>query len=120
MPFCPGCHYEYVEGITRCPDCDLELVDTLPDKPPPAKVIDEPFVPIFAAIDEAEAKVVRSVLEGAGVPVWEKSDIVKFLGTLTVGPLASETIAVPESRADEARKLIEEALATGDQMPESP
>jgi hypothetical protein len=31
MPFCPKCRYEYKLGVTRCSDCDVELVDRLPD-----------------------------------------------------------------------------------------
>ena len=30
MPFCPKCKYEYREGFTLCPDCDVELVPELP------------------------------------------------------------------------------------------
>ena len=25
MPWCPGCSYEYVEGVKKCPDCGLDL-----------------------------------------------------------------------------------------------
>lgn len=32
MPFCPVCHYEYVEGIEKCSDCGVELVNRLPSK----------------------------------------------------------------------------------------
>jgi hypothetical protein len=31
MPFCPSCGYEYEAGVTRCTDCDTELVAALPD-----------------------------------------------------------------------------------------
>ena len=27
MPVCPNCDYEYVEGVTICPDCGEQLVD---------------------------------------------------------------------------------------------
>lgn len=29
MAWCPKCKNEYVAGITHCPDCDIDLVDTL-------------------------------------------------------------------------------------------
>ena len=31
MPFCPECQAEYREGFTRCAECDLDLVEKLPD-----------------------------------------------------------------------------------------
>ncbi|SCP94930.1 hypothetical protein [Anaerobium acetethylicum] len=30
MPWCPNCKNEYVEGITECADCHVELVEELP------------------------------------------------------------------------------------------
>ena len=30
MAWCPQCKNEYVEGVTHCPDCDVDLVETLP------------------------------------------------------------------------------------------
>ena len=32
MPFCPTCRAEYVEGIKKCHDCDVELVTELPEE----------------------------------------------------------------------------------------
>ncbi|MCI9134778.1 MAG: hypothetical protein HFI31_11435 [Lachnospiraceae bacterium] len=29
MAWCPRCKNEYVEGITHCPDCDVDLIDQL-------------------------------------------------------------------------------------------
>jgi len=34
VPFCPNCKSEYVAGVARCSDCDLPLVDHLPDEQP--------------------------------------------------------------------------------------
>ena len=30
--FCPNCRSEFREGITRCPDCDVDLVAALPEE----------------------------------------------------------------------------------------
>lgn len=32
MPWCPKCKNEYVEGITTCVDCGVDLVEELPDE----------------------------------------------------------------------------------------
>ena len=32
--FCPQCGAEFRPGFTRCSDCDVDLVDELPDEPP--------------------------------------------------------------------------------------
>ncbi len=34
MPFCPKCKTEYIAGVTRCSDCDILLVDSLPEDHP--------------------------------------------------------------------------------------
>lgn len=44
MPFCPVCKYEYKDGICRCPNCDVDLVEQLPD--------DEPEIPVASPDDE--------------------------------------------------------------------
>ena len=31
MPFCPECQAEYRDGFTRCAECDLDLVEQLPE-----------------------------------------------------------------------------------------
>lgn len=30
MPYCPKCKSEYRDGFTRCYDCEVELVDSMP------------------------------------------------------------------------------------------
>ncbi|MHB1455699.1 MAG: hypothetical protein ACYC0V_02175 [Armatimonadota bacterium] len=44
MPFCPVCKYEYEDGVCRCPDCDVDLVDQLQDE--------ELEIPVASADDE--------------------------------------------------------------------
>jgi hypothetical protein len=109
MPFCPNCKAEYVEGIKTCTDCEVALVAELPKGPEP-EYENEGMVGVFGAKDGFEAKIVKGILEEAGIPVWEKAEVVQWQGTFTSGPLAEEVLAVPESRAEEAIEIIRRAL----------
>ena len=40
--FCAKCSYEYREGFYVCPDCNVDLVDKLPEKQP--KIIETALV----------------------------------------------------------------------------
>ena len=58
MAWCPKCKNEYREGVTVCPDCDIELVDELSEED---ESVGEP-VPVIlmeAADDEVGEKVVE-------------------------------------------------------------
>lgn len=113
MPYCPRCHYEYMDEVKKCPDCSVKLVKELPEE----KHMDEDMVTVFTAKDEVEGDIVTAILKEAGVPVWQKADAIDWPGPFTVGPLAEEEIAVPVSRVDEAQQIIENALEDGKQLP---
>jgi hypothetical protein len=109
MPFCPECKYEYNPDVTTCPDCGAKLVESLA-APATEEPISEEWVRVFTAQDEMEARIVKSLLEDAGIAVWDKSDVIHSLKVYTVGPLAPEELLVFASRADDAREIIARAL----------
>ena len=49
MPWCPVCRNEYVEGKTHCPDCDVDLVEELPEETADEE---EPYVPTEEELKE--------------------------------------------------------------------
>ena len=89
-----------------------ELVEELPTEEI------EDMVPVYIAEDHNEAIIVRSILEEAGIPVRERADIDTDLD-IFAGPIAEEAIMVPVSRKEEAEKILEEARASGQLLPES-
>jgi len=63
--FCPKCKAEYIPGITVCADCDVPLVDKLPEeKELPPK---PPYKQLKALFNTAEIAVIKSILDDVKV-----------------------------------------------------
>lgn len=121
MPYCKVCRYEYAEGITRCPDCKVELVAELP--PLEESGVEPGYVKVYVASDEMEARIIASTLEEAGIKTWDRSEYAQSQPTMSVGAVAPEDILVLNTDAQKAKEVIEQSLATGeklDTMEESP
>jgi len=114
MPYCPNCRYEYEEGVETCPDCGADLVKRLPPRP---RTIDEDLVSVYVAESDLEARMVRNVLEEAGIPVWEKDEIVTGVDPFPVDPFPEDSVLVPKSREEQAKKAIETALESAKRLP---
>jgi hypothetical protein len=67
MPFCPQCRFEYTAGVSRCPDCGSELVDSLPAEEPAAQS-DFAEVELCVVADELQATLLQNALAGQGIP----------------------------------------------------
>ncbi len=66
MPVCPNCNYEYVEGVTICPDCNTALVDEK-DLPKIEELSEKDWVLVYTSGDEYEVQMLKEVLESGGV-----------------------------------------------------
>lgn len=60
MPWCPKCKNEYIEGITTCTECGVELVDELPEEINP----EEPFTLCTVADEETGGKFISYLAYG--------------------------------------------------------
>ena len=106
--FCPNCHAEYLEGVTRCADCDVDLVASLPLAPED----DAPDL-VWRGSDPVAFSRVINVLADAGIDcdVQAKHDHLAFeLGM----PRPFYEIRVLRSRRDEALPLVS---PIGDSLP---
>jgi hypothetical protein len=66
MPFCPNCDYEYIEGVTICPDCGVHLVeDAYFDKP--EDWTEENWEVVFTSGKDYEVEMLKDNLESAGI-----------------------------------------------------
>lgn len=66
MPVCPNCDYEYVEGVTYCPDCGIALVDeSMITKP--EDWTEENWEVVYTSGAEYEVEMIRDNLESAGI-----------------------------------------------------
>lgn len=105
--FCPECQAEYRAEITRCPVCDVDLVERLEE----ASHVAPKMVVVFETDELPELMAARSALAAAGIP-YQSPDQSSVPGT-GLGALdpAGQPghITVPEDRADEAREVLSEA-----------
>ena len=68
MPICPSCNYEYVEGVTICPDCNTRVVKKK-DLPDWEKLSEKDWVLIYTSGNEIEVEMIKANLESAGLEV---------------------------------------------------
>ena len=109
MPYCPQCRYEYTAGSTRCPDCGVDLVDSLPVEEP---IADIRFVPMPGLPGKVYAEMVREVLVQKGIPCYMRSDgLSDSLGISGTGTLNRNVrIYVPEDALEEAIQIQQQML----------
>ena len=104
MPYCPECRDEFQDWVKICPDCNVALVDDLPD------IVEEeirggPLVHIATVSGEIEAHIWKGILEEHGI-----HSMIKMAEGLNIymSPLALEhKIYVLESDAEEAGEILE-------------
>jgi len=99
--FCPKCKTEYREGFTACSDCNLPLVDKLPEEPPAEYV---KFKELFYTFNPADIAFIKSL--------FESHDIIYYIqgeNFLQLRPLAQPAgIMVDEEQLEEAKELLKE------------
>lgn len=70
---CPECGAKYPEGVTRCPDCDVDLVEES------GQATGETVewvgdVVVLQTTDEGQLMVARSLLQAEGIPCFAQGE----------------------------------------------
>jgi len=109
--FCPQCRYEYKPGINRCPDCDVELVSSLPPEEEEEVEYSAP-VQVFETNDSSILLVAQSLLEAADIQFWTRgtgaADVAMPGGTATAGAGGSRKLMVRVDDREEAKEILSE------------
>ena len=119
-----GLRSEYRVDITNCPYCETYLVTEAPPigptredghPPKPRVADDEAMEPVIESTDLTEIAVIKSVLDGAGVPYLAHGEqrFGAFRGAFVSGSIFNPgsrgvIFTVPSRMAEEARALLEE------------
>jgi hypothetical protein len=107
---CPRCRKEYAQGVTHCPDCDLDLAE---DSPPRARDEAEwvDLVTVLETADPSLLMVAKSLLDVEDLPSFvEGVGIYEGLGAGRVAeadmPMGPGRLRVHPQDAEAARELL--------------
>ena len=103
--YCPKCHVEYVPGVTRCADCDVELVEVLPAAKPARRDSNDDLVTVFSSHDPGLAAVAESLLQSADIRFSVRGMLLPYPGAFPVD------LQVLAGDADGARRILAELSA---------
>ena len=103
--FCPQCGSGYREGFTRCSECNVDLVATLP----PESDHTAEYVPIKTVQGQLEVNQIRSFLESNGIPSEVQGESTRNIYGFTVDGLAAAQVLVPKEQSAAAIELLREA-----------
>jgi hypothetical protein len=70
--------------------------------------MNEEIIVIESISDVLEAEILRSLLESHGIHVLLSREAASTAIGLTVGPLAQVNLLVPQSQAEEAKKILDD------------
>ena len=103
--FCPNCHYEYLPGVTNCPDCGEPLVAQLLPESVGGKINQEPpeLITVYVTSDLSLIAAAKSMMGEAGIAYEVKGE-----QRLYYYPLSSAEIQVDINRSMEAQDLLKD------------
>jgi hypothetical protein len=123
MPFCPSCKVEYRAGITLCSDCQVNLVESLP-QPTPEEIeaanlyrLDD-LVVLADFNNISEAEMIQELLAGNHIETTLRGQGEQY--SVFIGSVKPVTMLVEKHNLESAREIYEAYFAGQEtQEPES-
>ena len=103
--FCPNCESEYKPGITRCPDDDAELVESLNPETGATDDSEARFVVLHTLSSPAEGEMVTDILRQNGVRAAVQSGANDAFSPVFSAVSPGVAVLVDERDLDRAREL---------------
>lgn len=116
MPFCPLCKSEYGAGTRRCPDCEVDLVEELPEEAESdesEEELPENLVLLYSTRNKVYAEFLKETLENSDIPCYMKpsgSFLEEGLGYVTKKK-GGYKIYVPEDKYEESLAIKEQTVS---------
>jgi hypothetical protein len=115
VPFCPECAFEYDSSMLVCPECQVSLVEQLPNSSGAAVSPDDSWVRVCMVSDDLTSQIVRNLLDTNNIPSIIMSTAFQSLGNgkgwivgSKPGILKGDYLMVPR----EFRREVELLLST--------
>jgi len=110
--FCPQCKSEYQPEFIRCADCDVAVVDFLPESEPyedgpPTEDLD--YIPIASAPGALEEGQMVSFLQANGIDARAVGQELRKIYGINIEAMGAARILVPRKDAVLARELLDKA-----------
>lgn len=114
MPFCPKCRAEYVEGVEKCSDCQVDLVEELPlnDSEDYLEMVELQEVP-----DEVSGVMMKGILENSGITVILRAAKIPMYDGIASTWSTSYwgKLLVSKDELETSRKIIDDYLSSLDE-----
>jgi len=107
MPVCPECKYEYVKGVTICPDCGTALVDKKHFEKP-KELSESDWEVVFTSNKDYEVEMMKDNLESAGMEANILSQLDRNFPA--PGDFTVIKLLVKKNDVKEALKFIEQVI----------
>jgi hypothetical protein len=103
--FCPECKGEFIEGIRKCPVCNIKLIDELPPEPE-LEFVD--YKEILATYNPADVAFLKSLLDSEDISYFFKGEHFMY-----VRPLADPVrLMVKTDHVAQAMDVLEDVELT--------
>ncbi len=104
MPVCPKCKYEYVPGITICPDCNTPLVESI-ELEKYSELSEKDWVLVYTSFSVIDVDMLKENLESAGISASILSQ--KDSSFPAPGDLSTVKLFVKKADVGEALEFIQ-------------